>query len=116
MKGVHHLTLQDRQAIQSAIEEGKIKAEIGRLLGKELCGISREINRHREFKQRNTYKKPIICAKRKECKILRCLKTCKECEEPKCVRRCPSDLNSTIHLFWLISEFSKTNPCTVFHR
>lgn len=28
MKDIHHLTLQDRQAIQSAIEEGKTKAEI----------------------------------------------------------------------------------------
>ena len=87
MKGIHHLTLQDRQAIQSAIEEGNTKAEIGRLLGKDPCGISREISRHREFKQRNTYNRPIICAKRKDCKIRRCLKTCKEYEEPKCVRR-----------------------------
>lgn len=87
MKEIHHLTLQDRQAIQSAIEEGKTKAELGRLLGKDPCGISREIFRHREFKERNAYNRPILCAKRKVCKIRKCFKTCKEYEEPSCVRR-----------------------------
>ena len=87
MKEIHHLTLQDRQAIQSAIEEGKTKAEIGRLLGKDPCGTSREIIRHRELRKRNTYNRKMLCAKRKNYKIRRCLKTCKEYEEPKCVRR-----------------------------
>jgi IS30 family transposase len=87
MKGIHHLTLQDRQAIQSAIEEGKTKAEIGRLLGKDPCGISREIIRHRELRKRNTYNRKMLCAKRKNCEIRRCTVTCKEYEEPKCVRR-----------------------------
>ena len=87
MKQIHHLTLKDRQAIPSAIEEGKTKAEIGRLLGKYPCGISREIIRHREFKERNTYNRTILCAKRKDCKIRECSKTCKEYEEPTCVRR-----------------------------
>lgn len=40
MKQIYHLTLKDRQAIQSAIEEGKTKAEIGRLLGKTLAGLA----------------------------------------------------------------------------
>lgn len=87
MKEIHHLSLQDRQAIQAAIEEGKTKAEIGRLLGKDPCGISREIIKHREVKKRNTYNRPILCAKRKDCKIRKCSKTCKEYEEPTCVRR-----------------------------
>lgn len=87
MKEIHHLTLQDRQAIQSAIEEGKAKAEIGQLLGKDPCGISREIIRHREFRERNAYNRAVLCAKRKDCKIRKCLKTCKEYEEPSCVRR-----------------------------
>lgn len=87
MKDIHHLTLHDRQAIQHAIEEGKTKAEIGRLLGKDPCGISREIIRHREFKERNAYNRQILCAKRKYCKIRRCLNTCKEYDEPKCIRR-----------------------------
>jgi IS30 family transposase len=87
MKEIHHLTLQDRQAIQCAIEEGKTKAEIGRLLGKDPCGISREIIRHRELRERNVYNRPILCAKRKDCKIRRCTKACKEYEEPTCIRR-----------------------------
>lgn len=87
MKKIHHLTLQDRQAIQSAIEEGKTKAEIGRLLGKDPCGISREIIKHREFKERNAYNRPVLCAKRNDCKTRRCSQTCKEYEEPACVRR-----------------------------
>jgi IS30 family transposase len=87
MKKIHHLTLQERQAIKTAIEEGKTKAEIGRLLGKDPCGISREIIKHREFKERNTYNRPILCAKRKDCKIRKCFSACKEFEEPTCVRR-----------------------------
>jgi IS30 family transposase len=72
MKEIHHLTLQDRQTIQSAIEEGKTKAEIARLLERDPCGISREIIKHREFKERNKYNRSILCAK---------------FEEPSCVRR-----------------------------
>lgn len=87
MKKIHHLTLQERQAIQTAIEEGKTKAEIGRLLGKDPCGISREIIKHREIKERNTYNRPILCAKRKDCKIRKCFRACKEFKEPTCVRR-----------------------------
>ncbi len=87
MNKIHHLTLQDRQTIQSAIEEGRTKAEIGRLLGKDPCGISREIIKHREFKERNTYNRPILCAKRKDCKIRKCVTSCKEFEKPSCVRR-----------------------------
>ena len=87
MNEIHHLTLKDRQAIQSEIEEGKTKAEIGRLLGKDPCGINREIIRHREFKERNAYNRPVLCAKRKDCKIRKCSMTCKEYKEPTCVRR-----------------------------
>jgi len=68
MKEIHHLTLDDRRVIQTAIEEGKSKAEIGRLLGKDPCGISREIKRHREFKGRNTYNRAILCENRKAAK------------------------------------------------
>ena len=79
MKEIHHLTLQDRQTIQSAIEEGKTKAEIARLLERDPCGISREIIKHREFKERNKYNRSILCAKRKTCKS-RCSTSCKEFE------------------------------------
>lgn len=87
MKEIHHLTLQDRQTIQRALEEGKNKAEMGRLLGKDPCGISREIKRHREIKVRNTYNRPVLCAKRRSCKKRNCSKTCAEFEGPVCNRR-----------------------------
>lgn len=87
MKEIHHLTRHERETIQRAIEEGKSKAEIGRLLGKDPCGISREIKKHREFKERNTYNRPVLCAKRKKCKNRNCTTECKEYEKPTCVRR-----------------------------
>lgn len=87
MKEIHRLTLQDRQTIQSEIEAGKTKAEIGRMPGKDPCGISREIMRHREFKERNAYHRPVLCGKRRNCKIRNCTKECKEFEEPACTRR-----------------------------
>lgn len=86
MQGIHHLTLQDRQTIQSAIEEGKNKSENARLLAKDPCGISREIIKHREYKERNTFNRPILCAKLKNCKS-RCSKDCKDFTEPTCLRR-----------------------------
>lgn len=87
MKEIHHLTMQDRQTIQSALEEGKTKAEIGRLLGKDPCGISREIKRHREFRKRNAYNRPVLCGRRKACKIRNCSKDCEGFEEARCDRR-----------------------------
>jgi IS30 family transposase len=87
MKEIHHLILHDRQAIQSAIEYRKTKAEIGRFLGKDPSGVSSEILRHRELKERNAFNRPVLCSKRKTCKIRKCLKTCKEYEEPTFVRR-----------------------------
>ena len=68
MKEIHHLTLQDRQTIEEAIKQGKAIAEIGRLLGKDPAGISREIKRHREFKARNSFNRPVLCENRRQCK------------------------------------------------
>ena len=86
MKEIHHLTLEDRRVIQTAIEEGKTKAEIGRILGKDPCGISREIKRHREFKGRNTYNRAILCENRRSCKG-KCVRKCERFKEPACKRR-----------------------------
>jgi transposase, IS30 family len=87
MKEIHHLTMQDRQTIQATLEEGKTKAEVGRLLGKDPCGISREIIKHREFKERNTYNRPVLCSKRRTCKKRNCSNDCAGFEEPVCDRR-----------------------------
>jgi len=86
MRKIHHLTLEDRKMIQSAIEEGKSKAEIGRMLGKDPSGISREIKRHREFKSRNTFNRPVLCENRRACKG-RCAGKCENFKEPMCTRR-----------------------------
>jgi hypothetical protein len=86
MTGSHHLTLLDRQSIQAAIEEGKTKAEIARTLGKNPSGISREIMKHRELKERNKYGRQILCAKRNTCKS-RCQYGCKDFTDPSCIRR-----------------------------
>jgi hypothetical protein len=86
MREIHHLTLKDRQTIQAMIEEGKNKAEIARCLAKDPCGISREIIKQREFRERNKYNRPILCAKRKWCKS-RCSSKCNDFEEPVCKRR-----------------------------
>ena len=86
MREIHHLTLEDRKAIQAAIEAGKAKAEIGRMLGKDPCGISREIKRHREFKGRNVFNRPILCENRRSCKG-KCVRKCAKFKEPECKRR-----------------------------
>jgi IS30 family transposase len=86
MKEIHHLTLQERQTIEEAIKQGKTKAEMGKLLGKDPAGISREIMRHREFKARNTFNRPVLCENRRQCRK-RCVKPCDQIKIPTCYRR-----------------------------
>jgi len=86
MQDIHHLTLQERQSIEAAITQGATKAHMGRLLGKDPSGISREIRRHREFKPRNLYNRPVLCENRRGCKK-RCTKPCEQFKEPACRRR-----------------------------
>jgi transposase, IS30 family len=86
MGKIHHLNLQERQSIEEAITQGLTKAEIGRKLGKDPAGISREIKRHRELRPRNAYNRPVLCGNRRECKK-RCVKPCDQYKEPVCNRR-----------------------------
>ena len=86
MNETHHLTLQDRQTIEEAIKQGKTLAEMGRILGKDPAGISREIKRHREFKARSTFNRPILCENRTQCRK-RCVKPCDQFKTPTCFRR-----------------------------
>ena len=86
MKEIHHLTLQERQSIEGAIGQGKTIAEIGQLLGRDSAGISREIKRHREFKARNSFNRPVLCENRRQCKK-RCVKPCPQIKIPTCKRR-----------------------------
>jgi IS30 family transposase len=88
MQNIHHLTLQERQSIESGITRGATKAEMGRLLGKDPAGISREIKRHRELKPRNVFNRPVLCENRRQCKNKKyCVKPCESYKAPTCRRR-----------------------------
>jgi len=86
VKDIHHLTLSERQSIEEAITKGATIAEMGRLLGRDASGIKREIMRHREFKARNSYNRPVLCENRRQCRK-RCTKPCAQHKEPSCQRR-----------------------------
>jgi IS30 family transposase len=82
-----HLTLNERKIIQAGIENGSTKADIARTIGKDATTIAKEIRRHRIIKPRNTYNRPVICAKQKTCPQKPCKRKCEAHEEPVCNRR-----------------------------
>ena len=81
-----HLTLEERKIIQAGIENGSTKADIARTIGKDATTIAKEIRKHRQFKPRNTYNRPVLCARQKICRK-GCAKKCEHFEEPVCKRR-----------------------------
>ena len=82
-----HLTLDDRKIIQAGIENGSTKVAIGRTIGKDATTIAKEIRKHRILKPRNTFQRPVICAKMRNCPNKPCVKKCEFYEEPVCNRR-----------------------------
>jgi len=82
-----HLTLEQRKIIQAGIENNSTKADISRVIGKDPTTIAKEIRKHRIFKPRNTYNRPVLCAKQGSCTIKHCSKKCESHEDPKCSRR-----------------------------
>lgn len=82
-----HLTLEERKIIQSGIENGGTKADIARTIGKDATTVAKEIRKHREFKPRNTFNRPVLCARIKICSTRSCVKKCELYEAPKCSRR-----------------------------
>ena len=82
-----HLTLEERKVIQTGIENNSTKADIARTISKDATTVAKEIRKHRKSKQRNTYNRPILCAKRKDCPRKPCMPTCELFEEPSCSRR-----------------------------
>ena len=89
-KQVHdgtHLTLDERKIIQVGIENNSTKADIARTIGKDATTIAKEIRKHRTHKPRNTFNRPVICAKMQQCTKKPCVKKCEFHEEPKCSRR-----------------------------
>lgn len=83
-----HLSLSDRKVIQKGIEEEISFSQIGNSISKNHTTISREIKKHRIFKESNHYGR-ITCSKFFECnfKYFECYKTCKNFSLIPCRRR-----------------------------
>ena len=58
-----HLTLEERKIIQAGIENNSTKASIARTIGKDATTIAKEIRKHHTLKLRNTFNRPVLCAK-----------------------------------------------------
>lgn len=84
MKHVH-LSLEDRNQIQTGLEKGFSKKEIAETLGKDPSTIGKEIKKRRKIKPRNTFNHRSICKHLKECK--KCFEECERYEEITCSRR-----------------------------
>lgn len=82
-----HLSLEERKIIQAGIENNSTKADIARTIGKDATTVAKEIYKHRKLKPRNTYNRPVLCAKMPHCTVKSCSKKCASFEEPKCNRR-----------------------------
>lgn len=83
-----HLTLEERKIIQAGIENNSTKASIARTIGKDATTVAKEIRKHRKLKPRNTFNRPVVCAKSATCtKKKPCVRKCELHEEPKCNRR-----------------------------
>jgi len=82
-----HLTLDERKIIQTGIENNSTKADIARTIGKDATTVAKEIRKHRKLKPRNTFNRPILCSKMKNCPTKPCIRKCEFYEEPKCSRR-----------------------------
>jgi IS30 family transposase len=82
-----HLTLDERKIIQAGIENGSTKVAIARTIGKDESTVAKEVRKHREFRGRNTYLQPVLCARQGFCTKKPCLRKCELFEEPKCSRR-----------------------------
>jgi len=82
-----HLTLDERKIIQTGIENNSTKADIARTIGKDSTTVAKEIRAHRKLKPRNTFNRPVMCAKLQTCPKKPCVKKCANYEEPKCARR-----------------------------
>lgn len=82
-----HLTIEERRIIQIGIENRSPKAYIARTIGKDATTVAKEIKKHRVLKPRNTYGRPILCAKMKICPKKPCTRKCEQFEEPKCAYR-----------------------------
>lgn len=82
-----HLTLDERRIIEAGITNSSTKAAIARTIGKDDTTVAKEIRKHRIFKARNTFNRPVMCEKLRVCPHKPCLEKCEFFSEPKCNRR-----------------------------
>lgn len=67
-----HLSLEDREQIQSGLEKSLSKKEIAQIIGKDPSTVGKEIKKRRKIKPRNQFNHVAICKHLKECK--KCIK------------------------------------------
>lgn len=82
-----HLTLDERKIIQAGIENNSSKVSIARTIGKDATTIAKEIRKHRKLKPRNTFVRPVLCARMATCQKKPCTRKCELYDEPKCNHR-----------------------------
>jgi IS30 family transposase len=108
-----HLTLEDRNYIEQALNQNMTFKEIGKFLSKDPTTISKEIKKHRIRKEQNTFNNysANVCTKRYNCskknvcgrhcnifcnKCIRCNQYCNEFDEQVCpsLKQAPYVCNS----------------------
>ena len=82
-----HLTLEERKIIEAGISNGSSKAAIAQTIGKDATTVAKEIRKHRIFKPRNTFNRPVMCEKLSVCPHIPCNEKCEYFVDPKCSRR-----------------------------
>lgn len=81
-----HLSLSDREIIETGINNGSSKSSIAETLGKHKSTISKEIKLHRTLTSKCPL--PLECSNYKKCKYGRnCIKTCLDYRPFKCTYR-----------------------------
>lgn len=104
-----HLSLEDREQIQSGLEKGLSKKEIAQIIGKDPSTVGKEIKKRRKIKPRNQFNHISICKHLKECK--KCIKECERFEEITCLRR-----DRTVGVCNLCPNISKCHLDKYFYR
>ena len=82
-----HLTLDERKIIEAGITNNSTKSAIAKTIGKDATTVAKEIRKHRIFKARNTFNRPVMCEKLSVCPHKPCVEKCEFFAEPKCSRR-----------------------------
>lgn len=92
-----HLTLEERESIESCLKDGLSFKETARVLGRDPSTISREVRKHRTLveKRRSYNQAPVTnCTHRASCSVKRLCPTCtsqkycKNCFQRKCTTLC----------------------------